>query len=200
VTQVVALRWLVRQLLGNAGGSFSVERFHGTLKSQGVAVGRDTLHDLLAHLQDCFLVRAIWMESSSERQRMVNPRKIYPVDTGLIPVFDRTGRANLGHALETAVLVELERRQAEVHWVRTPEGHEVDFLAQFPDGRVELIQVCADASEPATARREIRALDEAREAHPEAKARLITATVSGLPEKAPGGVEVQTGWGWMVGG
>ena len=40
------------------------------------------------------------MESTSERQRMVNPRKAYPVDPGLIPVFDRTGRANLGHALE----------------------------------------------------------------------------------------------------
>ncbi len=38
------------------------------------------------------------MESSSERQRMVNPRKAYPVDPGLIPVFDRTGRSNVGHA------------------------------------------------------------------------------------------------------
>ena len=41
---------------------------------------------------------------------MVNPRKAYPIDMGLIPVFDPTGRANLGHALETAVLLELERR------------------------------------------------------------------------------------------
>ena len=30
--------------------------------------------------------------------------------------------------------------------MRTPEGHEVDFLARFDDGRTELIQVCADAS------------------------------------------------------
>ena len=45
---------------------------------------------------------------------MVNPRKAYPVDPGLNPVFDRTGRANLGHALETAVLLELERRGCEV--------------------------------------------------------------------------------------
>ncbi|MBM3883249.1 MAG: ATP-binding protein [Verrucomicrobia bacterium] len=85
-----------------------------------------------------------------ERQRMVNPRKAFPVDPGLIPVFDRTGRANPGHALETVVLVELERRRMEVTYVRTPGGYEVDFLARKPSRPPELIQVCADLG---TARR-----------------------------------------------
>ena len=65
---------------------------------------------------------------------MVNPRKAYPVDPGLIPVFDRTGRATLGHALETAILLELERRGCDVTYVRTPEGYEVDFLARDATG------------------------------------------------------------------
>ena len=67
---------------------------------------------------------------------MVNPRKAYPIDAGLIPVFDRTGRSNVGHALETAVLIELERRRCEVTYVRTPQNHEVDFLARLDDGRL----------------------------------------------------------------
>jgi hypothetical protein len=45
---------------------------------------------------------------------MVNPRYAYPVEPGIIPVFDRTGRSNIGHALGTAVLIEFERRHAEV--------------------------------------------------------------------------------------
>ena len=53
-------------------------------RSQGVSVGKDTLHEYLAHLEDAFLVRTVAMESASERQRMVNPRKAYPVDPGLI--------------------------------------------------------------------------------------------------------------------
>lgn len=122
VTNVAGLRWLLRHLLGNAAGSFSVEKFHAALKSQGLSIGKDTLHQLLGNLEDCFLIRTVWLESSSERQRMVNPRKAYPVDPGLIPVFDRSGRANTGHALETAVLIELERRGASVTYVRTPEG------------------------------------------------------------------------------
>jgi hypothetical protein len=32
VSHPVALRWMVRQLLGNAAGSFSVNKFHGDLK------------------------------------------------------------------------------------------------------------------------------------------------------------------------
>lgn len=55
-------------------------------------------------------MRTVWVEAASERRRMVNPRKAYSVDAGLIPVFDHAGRANVGHALETVVLVELERR------------------------------------------------------------------------------------------
>ncbi len=198
VGNVVGLRWLVRQLLGNAGGSFSVEKFHAALRSQGIAIARDTVHQLLGHLEDCFLVRTVWMESNSERQRMTNPRKAYPVDAGLIPVFDRTGRANIGHALETAVLVELERRRREVTYVRTPQGYEVDFLAREADGRRELFQICADASEPVTARRELRALIAAGEQYPDAGMRLLTLTRDGLPDSPPGGVVAQTAWDWML--
>lgn len=199
VGNVTGLRWLVRQLLGNAGGSFSVEKFHAAIRSQGIAIGRDTVHQFLGYLEDCFLVRVVWMESSSERQRMVNPRKAYPVDPGLIPVFDRTGRANMGHALETAVLVELERRRLDVTYVRTRQGYEVDFLARDADGRRELIQVCADASDPATAERELRALTAAGEQYPDAEMRLLTLTRDGIPDPLPDRVVAQPAWIWMLG-
>jgi len=198
VTNLTGLRWLVRHLLGNAGGLFSVEKFHAALKSQGVAIARDTVHDLLAHLEDCFLVRTVWMESNSERQRMVNPRKAYPADPGLIPCYDRSGRTNLGHALETAVLIELERRRAQVTYVRTPEGHEVDFLARYPEGGMELIQVCADASDPAVAERELRALEGAGRLHPGAGRRLLTLNRDGGPSGAPRGVVVEPAYAWML--
>jgi predicted AAA+ superfamily ATPase len=198
VTNVVALRWLVRHLLAAAGSLFSVEKFYRTLKSQGLAVSRDTLHQLLGYLEDCFLVRTVWMEADSERQRMVNPRKAYPVDPGLIPLFDRTGRANVGHALETAVLLELERRRCEVTYVRTPEGHEVDFLARAPDGSEHLIQVCADASDPQVADREVRALREAGRRWPRARKWLLTLTWDRTPPDPPKDVACLPAYQWML--
>lgn len=198
VSNVAGLRWMTRHLLANAASMFSVEGFHRAMSAQGIAIARDTVHQLLAHLEDCFLVRAVWMESRSERQRMVNPRKAYPIDAGLIPVFDRTGRSNVGHALETAVLIELERRRCEVTYIRTPQNHEVDFLARLDDGRTELIQVCADASSDDTAARELRALREAGTLFPSATRRLLTRNRRGLPAGAPDAIEAQPAYEWML--
>ncbi len=198
ISNVTGLRWLVRHLMGNAAGLFSVEKFYGALKSQGVAISRDTVHQLVGYLQDCFLVRTVWMEANSERQRMVNPRKAYPVDPGLIPIFDRTGRANVGHALETAILLELERRRAEVHYVKTAEGYEVDFLARYPSGEQELIQVCASAGQADTANRELRALADAGKRFTKARKLLLTLTHDGLPSKVPDDVIAQPAYVWML--
>jgi predicted AAA+ superfamily ATPase len=198
VTNVAGLRWMVRHLLGNAAGLFSAEKFYAALKSQGFSISKDTVHQLLGHLEDCFLVRTVWIESESERRRMVNPRKAYPVDPGLIPVFDRSGRANLGHALETAVLVELERRRAAVTYVRTPQGREVDFLVRSAAGEPELIQVCADSTAAAVAERELRALAEAGELFPKAGKRLLTLTRDGAPREVPAGIVVQPAYEWLL--
>jgi predicted AAA+ superfamily ATPase len=198
VTQVAGLRWLVRHLLGNAAGLFSVEKFYATLKSQGFSISKDTVHQLLGHLEDCFLVRTVWVESESERRRMVNPRKAYPVDPGLIPVFDPSGRPNVGHALETVVLIELERRGARVSYVRTPEGREVDFLVRSPGAGMELLQVCADSTSAAVAERELRALDEAGRLFPNATKRLLTLTLDGAPREVPAGVTVQPAYEWLL--
>ena len=198
VGNVTGLRWLTRHLLGNAGGLFSVERFHAALRSQGIAIAKDTVHRLLAHLEDCFLIRLVSMESNSERQRMVNPRKAYPVDPGMIPVYDRTGRANLGHALETAVCIELERRRLDVTYVRTPRGYEVDFLARAADRPPELIQVCADLSDPDTAEREFRALADAARVWPDATRRVLTLADRDAPVRIPENVIVQPAHEWML--
>lgn len=199
VANVAALRFLVRHLLANAGSPFSVQKIHHFLSSQGMPVAKNTLHDYLAHLEDAFLVRTVWMEASSERQRMVNPRKAYPIDTALIPLYDRSGRMNLGHALETVVLLELERRRSAATWVRTPSGYEVDFFARHADGDQELIQVCADASDPDTAEREGRALADAAINFPKAIATLITLNHSGFPTlPLPANVRVMTAWQWLL--
>lgn len=173
VSRPQILRWMVRQLLGNAAGMFSVNKFYRDLKSQGFAVGKDTLHEYLNHLEDAFLLSSISLYTESERRKRVNPRKVYPVDTGLVPFFDRSSRANLGHKLETVVFLELKRRGANISYVRTENGFEVDFFARHLDGKEELIQVSASVDDAQTRNREIRALLDAAKQHPEATLILV---------------------------
>ncbi len=197
VSQPLVLRWLVRQLLGNAGSPFSINKFHADLKSQCMSVGKETLYSYLDHLEDAFLIRAVNLACDSEARRRVNPRKIYPIDTGLIPIFDRSGKANLGHALETLVLHELDRRGAELGYVRTVAGFEVDFFARYPDGHSELIQVCANLDAPETALREIRALQDAAREYPAAQQLLLTLNKPAMLDMTIG-IEVVTIRDWLL--
>jgi predicted AAA+ superfamily ATPase len=173
LSQPQVLRWMVQQLLGNTAGAFSINKFHTDLKSRGVAVSKDTLHSLLAHLEDAFLLCSIAIATDSERRRQVNPRKVYPVDTGFSALFDRSGKPNTGHLLETVVLHELQRRNYEVSYVKTQAGFEVDFLARSGNGSLLLIQVCATLDDPETLAREVRALEDAIVEFPEAACYLI---------------------------
>ncbi|MCC5838978.1 MAG: ATP-binding protein [Opitutales bacterium] len=198
VSNPVALRWLQRHLLGSPTAPFSIQKFYDSLKSQGIPIGKDTLHAFLGYLEDAFLIRTTAMLAASERQRMVNPRKAYPIDTGLIPLYERTGRANTGHALETAVFLELQRRGCEVHYLRTPGGFEIDFHATDPEGRRFLIQVCADASDPATFEREVRALAEAHVRFPEARPLLLLLNPPGPSATPPSPVEIVSALPWFL--
>jgi predicted AAA+ superfamily ATPase len=173
VSQVAALRWLTRHCLRSPAGLLSVHGVFRDLKAQGHAVAKDTVHAFFGHLTDAFLFSAVPIATESERQRNSNPRKIYPADPALIGAFDRSGRANLGHALETVVLNELERRGAETAYVRTARGLEVDFLARLPGEGELLIQVCADTGAVSVLERELRALEEARDQHPRAERLLL---------------------------
>ena len=198
ISNTVALRWLQRHLLANPASSFSIQKFYDALRSQGIPVSRDTLHAFLGHLEDTFLIRTVYLHTASERKRMVNPRKAYPVDPGLIPVYERTGKANTGRALETVVLVELERRGCEIAYFRTKDGYEVDFLSRDPEGDWTLIQVCADLSVPATREREVRALLAAASEFPEAAPMLLTLD-SMPPPTLPEPIRWRPAADWLLG-
>lgn len=199
VTQVAALRWLVRHALRNPCRGLSVHGLHRDLQSQGHAVGKDTVHELLDHVLDAFLLSAVPLATESERQRNSNPRRLYPADPALLGAFDASGRANLGHALETAVLNEAERAHAEVGYVKTRDGFEVDFLARYRGGGAELLQVCADPSDEATLARELRALEAASNELPDGPpGRLLVLTRDQAIPLIRAGVDARPAYEWML--
>lgn len=198
VSQVAALRWLIRQCLRNPAGAFSVHRLHLDLKAQGHGVAKDAVHAIFDYLQDAFLIDAVALATDSERRRNSNPRKIYPVDTGMIGAFDTSARANAGHALECVVHGELARRGAAIGYVRTGQGFEVDFHVRLPGHAAELIQVCADIADAGTLARELRALKDAAREFPRATRRLLVLERGPLLAVAQPGVVVQTAYEWLL--
>lgn len=198
ISQVAALRWLTRQCLRNPAGLFSVHRLHQDLKAQGHGVAKDAVHAMFGHLLDAFLISAVPLATHSERRRNSNPRKVYPVDSGLIGAFDAAGRANVGRALETVVGNEFIRRKAQVGYLKTARGYEVDFHVRRIAGGEGLVQVCADPSERATMERELRALEDAAREHPRAKRQLLVLTRDQVPAAAVKGVLVRPAYEWLL--
>lgn len=198
VENLPALRYLERSLLANPASKFSISKLFNDLKSQGMRVGKDTLYEYLAHLEDSFLFFTMSVASSSARVRQVNPRKCYPVDPALSAAVSFKASDNIGHLLETAVYLELRRRGRSLAYVSTRSGYEVDFLGEDRRGARELIQVCAALEDPATRQRELRALEEGMAETSCERATLVTLREEGIAEAAGRPVRIVPAWRWLL--
>lgn len=199
VSQVVALRWLVRRLLANPAGRFTANRLHRDLGSQGVAVGKDTVHELLGHLEDAHLVYTLPMWTPSVARRQSNPRKAYPVDPALSRTAAFAKPDDVGHRLEVVVYLELRRRGwTDLGYLETAGGFEVDFCGRDPEGVLRLVQVCARLSDPDTRARELRALGGAMDEQGVDRATLVTLHDEDAVRLPSGMVHVVPAWRWML--
>lgn len=198
ITNLVALRALVRRLLRSPASLFSVNRLHEDLKSQGIAVGKDAVHEYIAHFEDAYLAFMVPRRTESERQRQVNPKKAYLVDHGLANAARLRPHGDVGHVLENVVFVELRRRGLDVAYYVTASGFEVDFACRTPTGEESLVQSCADLGDPETRSRELRSLEEAMAELDVREATIVTRLQRERIELASGVVHVVPAWEWCL--
>jgi predicted AAA+ superfamily ATPase len=205
ITNLTALRHLAHALFDANAREFSVGRLHGALVSQGVKVAKHTLLDYLGHLTDAYLVFLVNIRSRSEKQRLVNPRKIYVVDPGLAAAMYGGGAINTGAQLECFVYLELRRRlgmltPGAVAYYRTKSGFEVDFAVDpvVPGQPMRLIQACTSLEAPATRDRELRAVGEAMLETGCRRATVVTLSDRESVELPTGIVRIVPAWEWAL--
>lgn len=194
VSNIAALRALIRHILASPAARFSVTRFYANLKQQGIACSKNDLYLFLEYLQDAFLVYLVPIYSRSEKARQVNPKKAYVVDTGLIHAasFQMTG--DRGALLENLVFLHLRRQGVAPAYCVTSTGKEVDFVFSR-GGEIELIQTCWTLSQHGTRAREESALLGAMQELGVKRAKIITWLDEG---GAAAGIEVIPAWRWLL--
>ncbi len=159
VSNVVALKHLVRQIMNQPCGKFSVNKFYNMLKSMSVKCTKNSLYEYLDHLVDAYLFYKVPIHTRSEKSRMLNPVKMYTIDTGLLNAMTFRNASNNGPFLENMAFMHLRRTGFEVEYVITKNGYETDFFARHKlSGDVKLIQVCWNMSAKETFNRELRGL------------------------------------------
>jgi len=162
VNNITAIKHLVKTLMHSSGRKFSINKFYNTLKSMSVKCTKNNLYAYLDHLTDAFVFYRVPIHSRSEKSRMINPVKIYTIDTGLLNAMTFQNSSDAGLILENMVFMHLRRNNYQIEYVTTKKGFEVDFFARHPTTNdVKLIQVCWQMSDPKTFDREYRGLQSA---------------------------------------
>lgn len=141
IADPVRFKALVRFLMSNPGVYLSSKSVKGFLK-----ISHPTLRKYLGYLEDAYAVLALEKFSHSQKVRILNPKKVYPIDNGLL-----IRRDDKGHLLESCVVQHLRRATDELYYWKDERGREVDIY--LPEVNVA-VQVVYELSEDNIAREE----------------------------------------------
>ena len=150
-----SLKNLAVYLVSNTGNLVTASKLQQPLNIKTAA----TVLDYFSFLEDTYLVNFMPKFSYSFKVQMVNPRKIYVIDSGIINVASTSFTQDKGHLLENLIYWELRRQGKELYYFNENKM-ECDFVV-MKDGKFEqVIQVCYELL-PENREREIRGLIEA---------------------------------------
>ena len=138
VRDVKTLQRLALYLVSNVGKLITSNR----LKSMFEVGSANTITEYLSHLEDSYLLHFVPKFSYSLRKQMVNPRKVYAIDTGMINVNSGSFTDDSGRKLENLVYLHLRRKSREIYYFS--EKGECDFIVFVNGVAVEAVQVCFD--------------------------------------------------------
>lgn len=188
--------------LQNITSPLSVNKVYNTFKSLGEELTRSHLYAYLDHFEDAYLVCSVPIFDFSTRKRQVNPRKIYCIDTGIISSYSMKPTTELSSCLETAAYLHLRRMAPEpeqIFYHKTKSGKEVDFVVQYPTGKIDLFQVSVDMQDKQTRQREVDALIEAAVEFEKKEAYIITKEHRETLEFRSITIRVMPYWEWAMG-
>jgi len=150
-----SLKNLAVYLASNTGNLITANKLQQPLNIKTAT----TVLDYFSFLEDAYLVGFMPKFSYSLKTQLVNPRKIYLIDAGIIKVASTSFTENKGHLLENLIYWELRRQGKECYYFNENSA-ECDFVV-MKNGKLEqVIQVCYELL-PENREREIRGLKEA---------------------------------------
>lgn len=149
-------------ILRQLAAPLSITKVYNTLKSLGLAIGKNSLFEYFQYFEDAYAILSIPFFSLSEKVRQVNPKKVYAVDPGVITAYSVKNNFEKAARLENAVFMHLRRTFNNICYYKTKKHKkEIDFVVTKPNGDLILLQACVKMDDPKTQERELSALCEA---------------------------------------
>lgn len=153
IKEINKLEELAKYYLSNVSSLQSFNKIKDILK-----LSLDTIERFSYYLSNVYLLFLVKKFSYSEKEQILNPKKIYSIDTGIRNSVGFIFSKDLGKVIENMVFNELKRTHKEIYYWKDYQQKEVDFVLKDGLKVKELIQVCWDIGNMETREREIKGL------------------------------------------
>jgi hypothetical protein len=170
------IRGLVPLVAQSVSQKASATKISNTLKNLNRGLSPTTVNNYFTILEESLLFTFLPIYSQNVKNRLLYPRKVYCVDTGMAYVSQLSSKPIWGRLAENAVankLFSIYKKDDMGYW-KDPKGREIDFVIGRGDQTESLIQVVWDATNEMTLSREIASLKAGMEALGSDNALLIT--------------------------
>lgn len=167
IKDIKSLHRLATYLLANIGNKITATKL-----KQPLSIGAtSTVLSWFSHLELSYLVSFLPMFSYSTKAQLINPRKVYAIDLGLVNVISNTMTEDVGRKLENLIFLHLRRKYTELYYF--DEKGECDFVAMKNNVVTEIVQVCYELT-PDNLKRELNGLLQAMKFFNVHKAKIVT--------------------------
>jgi len=136
IREVSAVKQLVSYLVENIGCRFTASKMQTALNISSIS----TITQWCDWIQNAYLFFFVPICSESEKARMINPRKVYSVDTGLEYAVSSRQIPNDGARFENLVFLALRRKFKDISYY--DNGAECDFIVREHHAIKSAIQAC----------------------------------------------------------
>ena len=138
IRDVQSLKRLLTYLATNIGNLVTASKL-----TQAVGIKSSaTVLEYFSFFEQSYLIHLMPKFSYSYKVQLVNPRKVYFIDSGLQAAISGSFNKDIGRKLENIVFWELRRLQKQLYYYNE-NGKECDFVVS--NNKIEqLIQVCYD--------------------------------------------------------
>jgi hypothetical protein len=191
IKDIKSLQRLASYLFSNIGN-----RISATKLKQPLSIGAtSTILSWFSHLELSYLVSFLPMFSHSTKAQLINPRKVYAIDLGLVDVISNTMTDDSGRKLENLIFLHLRRKYTELYYF--DEKGECDFVAMKNGVVQELVQVCYDLN-PDNLKREMNGIMQAMKFFNIQKGKIITFTNTDLIKEHEFEIEVVPAYKYLM--
>lgn len=192
VKQEKTLVELLHYLISN----ISKEISYNSLKNILGLSNAITVKEYISYFEQSYLLFTVNKFDFSLKKQLVNPKKIYVIDTGLANSISFQFSENLGRQLENIVYLQLKRLGYEIYYHKAK--YECDFLIRKKNRIVNAIQVSQTILDKQTRDREIRGLIEAMQEHDLNNTMILTMDEKETITIDQLSIKVVPVWQWML--